>query len=267
MHDVLPVFNTTDHMLYVYHGDRGELFRWAPNVWTRLFPSGTPLPLMTGEVGLYDPIRDRILIFFGGQTYFIQLGASLSWGLLATSGAGPTGGSQHVIYDALRDRVVLDDQTNLWELSLSGTPAWRQMAVQGNHPPNNASIFFMSDPNLDRMIVGTMDDITQDVWYLKFISGTQTGVPGTHTRRLALEGPTTNPVSEAVTVGFSLLSSAPAELRLCDVKGRVLWSRQVGSLGAGYHRLSIDSNLPAGVYFGRLLQEGQSAKAKFVRIP
>ena len=50
-------------------------------------------------------------------------------------------------------------------------------------------------------------------------------------------------------VAFSLASAEPASLELYDLSGRRVGSREVGSLGAGAHTVSLDlrRRLAAGV--------------------
>ena len=76
---------------------------------------------------------------------------------------------------------------------------------------------------------------------------------------LQLAGFTPNPSIGAVTVSFTLPSTAPATLELLDVAGRRLISRDVGSLGAGQHLVRLDdgaARLNPGVYFVRLSTGG-----------
>ena len=66
----------------------------------------------------------------------------------------------------------------------------------------------------------------------------------------ALERLHPNPAIDDLRVVFSLPSAEPARLELYDLSGRRVLDREVGSLGAGAHRvdLSVGLHLPAGVY-------------------
>jgi len=82
---------------------------------------------------------------------------------------------------------------------------------------------------------------------------------------LALRGATPNPaVGSQLRVEFALRDGSPALLELVDVAGRVLTSRQVGSLGPGTHalRLSDGVGLRPGIYFLRLTQGGSEVRAR-----
>ncbi len=74
------------------------------------------------------------------------------------------------------------------------------------------------------------------------------------TVRLALEGFRPNPAQGSARVAFSLSDDRPARLDVIDVRGRVVHSRDVGSLGAGSHVLPLAGETPlgAGMYWIRL---------------
>jgi hypothetical protein len=65
-------------------------------------------------------------------------------------------------------------------------------------------------------------------------------------------------------VRFSLPGDHPATLELFDLKGRRIASRDVGSLGAGDHLVSLSDrpDLPAGIYLVRLTQDQRALTAK-----
>ena len=99
-----------------------------------------------------------------------------------------------------------------------------------------------------------------------FLGETWIDVP-TLTLTFALEGVRPNPSrGEALTVSFSLPSDRPARLELFDLGGRRLVAREVGSLGAGQHRLDVGAGatLRAGMYVLRLTQGQQSRSLKAV---
>jgi hypothetical protein len=72
---------------------------------------------------------------------------------------------------------------------------------------------------------------------------------------LALEGPRPNPTVALASVALSLPDDGPARLEVVDIAGRLRLSREVGSLGAGRHLLSLAGavNLAPGVYLMRLV--------------
>jgi hypothetical protein len=86
--------------------------------------------------------------------------------------------------------------------------------------------------------------------------------------KLALEGLRPNPAVGELMALFTLPSGAPARIQLLDVTGRVLFTREVGPLGAGSHLLRVggEAPVPAGMYWLRLTQGGRSLLARGVVI-
>ena len=83
----------------------------------------------------------------------------------------------------------------------------------------------------------------------------------------SLAGAVPNPaVRRDLSVTFTLASAARATLSLRDVNGRVVSSREVGSLGPGGHSIAFgrDRELPAGMYFLTLDQGEQRATRRVV---
>lgn len=77
---------------------------------------------------------------------------------------------------------------------------------------------------------------------------------------------TPNPSARGWTVSLSLLGGVRATLEVLDVLGRVVMTREVGSLGAGQHQVPMiaPTLLPAGVYTLRLTEAGRIATARGV---
>jgi hypothetical protein len=97
------------------------------------------------------------------------------------------------------------------------------------------------------------------------------GVPPAGGPAFALGGAWPNPARGAggFSLSFSLPSAERATLELVDLNGRRVWSREVGSLGAGSHVLPLQgeaSGLAAGIYVVRLSQAGKSASSKVVLV-
>ncbi len=84
----------------------------------------------------------------------------------------------------------------------------------------------------------------------------------------ALQGLRPNPSVGELIARFSLPSGEPATLELYDLAGRRLLSREVGSLGAGNHRLDLsrEAQIRAGVYSLRLIQGERRAYVRAVVI-
>lgn len=84
--------------------------------------------------------------------------------------------------------------------------------------------------------------------------------------RFALRGLTPNPSAGDPVVAFSLVSAEPASLELFDLHGRLVLSREVGTLGVGAQSVRLEGRgrLAAGVYTVRLRQGTEVATARAV---
>jgi hypothetical protein len=66
-------------------------------------------------------------------------------------------------------------------------------------------------------------------------------------------------------VSFSLPDGSAAELALIDVAGRVVASRQVGTLGAGSHLVTLTgAKFQPGIYWLRLTRQHRALLRKVV---
>src|ERR1041385_9115649 len=149
--------------------------------WSGLAASGTAPPGRTAHAAIYDPVRDRMLVFGGlaGSTrqndvWALSLGSSPAWSELAPVGTPPSGRLYATaIYDPVRDRMLVfageDDQgfrNDVWELPLNATLAWSQLSPSGTPPLARAYTSAIYDPVRDRMVVfgGYDGSIDNDAW-------------------------------------------------------------------------------------------------------
>ena len=71
--------------------------------------------------------------------------------------------------------------------------------------------------------------------------------------------------TDGLLVEFALTSKAPAALEIYDLGGRRRILHRLSGLSAGTHRTHVADarRLEPGVYFARLIQEGQRASKRF----
>ena len=102
-----------------------------------------------------------------------------------------------------------------------------------------------------------------------FAQGTITAVEDQAYAGFALWHGGANPVHGALEIGFALPKEAAAKLELLDVSGRVVTSRDLGSLGPGSHRtrLELTRGMGAGIYWVKLSQAGETRTLKCVLMP
>jgi len=152
-------------------------------VWTKLNPTGTPpndgLSGVGGASAIYDPVRDRMLVFFNRTVWALSLGDAPAWTQLSPTGTAPSTRRDHsAIYDPVRDRMVVFGGTNgvtprndVWELSLADPPAWTQLSPSATPPSARAGHSAIYDLVRDRMVVfgggnGNGTSTLNDVWAL-----------------------------------------------------------------------------------------------------
>jgi hypothetical protein len=150
--------------------------------WTKLAPSGAAPSPRCNHTALYDPIRDRMLIFGGwtgsgtwyNDAWSLSLGSSPAWDSLSALGPAPARRSFHsAIYDPVRDRMVVFSgypvSNDVWTLSLGSSPAWNELSPTGSPPSQRQGHTAIYDPARDAMVVfggNTLNQPLQDSWAL-----------------------------------------------------------------------------------------------------
>ena len=162
-----------------------------PFNWTQLLPSGTSPEVRRLHGAIYDPVRDRMIVFGGSgassflnDTWALQFtGATgASWSQLAPLGPLPALRCDFAtIYDPNGDRMLVfggfdgvsppsSRRSDLWQLSLSGSPQWTELSP-GAGPSARSGHRAAYDPVRQRMIVyGGYDvNFVSDTWALALV--------------------------------------------------------------------------------------------------
>jgi hypothetical protein len=146
-------------------------------------------------------------------------------------------------------------------LSLDNGESWSDIA-QGLSNTGSYAWTVPSQISTSARIAVVLDDGTSDG--IAGVSGVfsiqaPVGVGGSGEVAFRLNGTVPNPSRGGpLSVQFSLPDGKRATLSLFDVSGRRLASREVGTLGAGRHLVSLAQRLPAGLYMIKLDREGAS---------
>jgi Galactose oxidase, central domain len=170
-----------------YRDDVWALSLDATPTWSRLAPAD-PGPGKRGyHSAVYDPVRDRMIIFGGAHvgdpdsgpsndTWALSLSGPPAWTQLSPAGPAPSARyGQSAVYDPRRDRIVVfggfDGRARLndaWSLSLQGRPHWRPLNPAGPLPTPRLEHAAIYDPAGDRMVVfsGLADGDVSDTWSL-----------------------------------------------------------------------------------------------------
>ena len=165
-------------------GDAWKLSLGAEPAWTQISSSGSPAA-RRGHSMIYDPVRDRMVLFGGysgtyrNDTWQLSLGSAPAWTQLTTTGNPPASNWHSAIYDPVRDAMVVfgginpdtDLRNQTWVLSFA-TMAWTLLEPAGALPEPRFGHTAVYDAIADRMIVfgGRNPDFANDVWALSLAS-------------------------------------------------------------------------------------------------
>jgi hypothetical protein len=178
----------------VYLRDVWALSLTGDPTWAELIPSGVPPQARSGHSAIYDPVRDRMLVFGGTDGSFngyksdvwaLSLSGTPAWTQVSPAG-GPVSprGHHSAIYDPLRDRMVVFGGSDgfysngeVWSLSLSGTPTWQILAPSSAAPNYLEGHQAVYDPVHDAMVVfggADLSHIAQNETWSFSLSGSTT---------------------------------------------------------------------------------------------
>jgi hypothetical protein len=258
-------------------GTRNDL--WALSLggyptWEQLSPSG-PLPSARSRPsGIYDPVRDQMVVFGGfdglyqNDTWALALGEAPAWTHLAPGGTLPPGRFGHTaIYDEARDRLVVFGGENsqvagmkdTWELPLGPAPTWRELAPAGSKPNPRSGQVAAYDRVWDRMVMfsGFADILySDDTWMLFW--GSTVGVDAERGEAHSWCRVVPNPSRGASRLEFELAAPVGVRVAVYDLAGRLVRTLLDGSFPPGRQQARWDGTGPdgqasaPGVYFYRL---------------
>ncbi len=163
--------------------------------WSRVKTLGTPPSARAGHTAIYDPVRDRVLVFggyvsglYGNDVWSLSLTGPPTWSQLSPSGAPPLGRASHTaIYDPGQDRMIVFGgvyQTgnptyakvwlgDVWALTLGGSTAWTELSPSGVPPHARSDHTALYDAAGNRMLLhggyfydGFASSLYGDVWAL-----------------------------------------------------------------------------------------------------
>jgi hypothetical protein len=138
----------------------------ATPTWSRIDPAGLLPGRRTGHVAVYDPVRDRMVVFGGrsgnNETWALSLADPPAWSRLDPTGTPPPPLSgAAAVYDPAGDRMVLFSGSDYpghtiddtWALSFAGTPNWSHLEPGDTVPSARVGHVAIYDPLGARMVV------------------------------------------------------------------------------------------------------------------
>ena len=182
-----------------YRNDVWALSLDGPPTWTEVTPAGTPPTPRQMHAAVYDPVRDRMLVFGGissasppyveyeNEVWELTLTDPPAWNQLAPAGTPPDGLlAASMIYDAVADRAIVfggenyTDYSNMYRnetfaLALGGISTWSKLLPIGTPPSPRYEHSAVMDEAGGRMLVfggrGLNLIPTRDTWALKLRGG------------------------------------------------------------------------------------------------
>ncbi len=168
---------------------------WALNLagtptWTSLSPAGVLPPARFGHTAIYDPVRDRMIVFGGhgssgvlNDTWALSLAGVPAWSPIASIGNLPAARWSHsAIYDPRRDHMIVcgglevTDTPEVWVLALGDGNVWSEINPSGVAPAGRRAHTAVHDPVRDRMIVfGGIAESPSDFVFLDDVWALQLG--------------------------------------------------------------------------------------------
>jgi len=245
--DRLLLFGGVD--LVQWHNDVWQLSLSGTPSWAMLTPNGTPPAPRVWSGVTIDPTRQRLIVdggnssFVFGDTWALEIDkpvpAAPSWiasepitGGIRVSWYAPQGGAAEV----QRRTEATDWETLGWE-SADGS----QRIVFDDRT-------VVAGARYDYRI--RMGDTPYGETWVTISAG-----------QLALAGFSTNPAGARPSISFRLAKSAPARIEVIDLKGRLVYRREVGGMGPGDHTVTAEGLTP-GVYWLQLRQENEIRRVK-----
>jgi hypothetical protein len=283
------IYDPVRDRMVVFGGYRvsGSYFNdvWALSLadtlaWTWLTPStGTPPGARGNHSAIYDPVRDRMVVFGGYSGYYfndlwaLSLAGTPVWTRLTPSGTLPSGRGNHsAIYDPVRDRMVVfggsdgsfSNFDDVWALSLAGTPTWMQLTPSGTPPSARRGHSAIYDPVRERKVVfgGYSGNYLSEVWALEWCTTCAVGDPTTPPLVSYLRPPAPNPTRGTTAVSYALAQAGRVQLGIYDVSGRLVRQLVDAERRAGVETVvwngtaESGARLQAGIYFVHLTAPG-----------
>lgn len=150
-----------------------------------------PPPQRFNHAGLYDPVRDRLVLVGGydgsglsdptNAVWDLPLVDPLLWQEVVTRGDPPGPMANHqAFFDSARDRiiVVLGSGYQVWALARS-TGSWSKLSPLGTPPPTRWGAAVIHDPLRDRIVIfgGIGFCLHEDCWFNDVWQLSLTGIP------------------------------------------------------------------------------------------
>jgi hypothetical protein len=159
----------------------------AAEHWSRVDPVDGVPPRRMAHTAVFDPVRERMIVFGGANEmtglladiWSLSLEPEPRWTRLMPADPGPSARWDHAaVYDPIADRMLVfggaDSESNqladVWALSCTEPPTWTEIHPLGAAPAGRSSHVAVFDPSANRLFVhGGFDGgiiLRDDLWEL-----------------------------------------------------------------------------------------------------
>jgi hypothetical protein len=192
-HKPTVVYDPVRRRLLIFSGLRGmscyddvwEMTVDAPGRWRRVETRGAAPAGRFGHTAVYDPVRDRMIVFGGAlgagsvsvaDVWELLLSHRATWRRMTPTGTPPAARFAHTaVYDQVRGRMIVFGgfdgrfENDVWALSLGTLPSWSRLTPAGTPPRVRDAHVAIYDPVRHSMVVqGGFDGAAtlDDAWAL-----------------------------------------------------------------------------------------------------
>lgn len=184
-HDQIVVYGGTPGLHDGVLGDTWGLSLAGTPTWTQIAGGGSGPDARYLAAGVYDPSGDRLVVFGGVTTTYVNDTWALSldgdpvWTELQAGPRPNPRAQMAVAYDAARDRMLVfggyeatANTNDLWSLSLGDTPDWTLLHPAGIGPSARRDACAIYDSDNDALVVfgGYSTQELNEAWQLPLTS-------------------------------------------------------------------------------------------------
>jgi hypothetical protein len=147
--------------------------------WSTVLAGGTAPSPRQDYSAVYDPLRDRLVLFGGWvwsgavkqqltDLWSLSLSSPEQWAPLSPAGTPPVS-SGPAVYDPVHDRMLVFGPQRVWQLGFAAPLTWSEIVPTGTPPPVDSGFTAVYDPVRNRALVfggGGAGGLVSDTWEL-----------------------------------------------------------------------------------------------------